>query len=102
VMILSKAGPRILTYPLAAVGRMALTNYLLTSILMNAFFDGWGLGYFAKLQRHELYWVVAGMWAINLIASPIWLKFYRYGPAEWLWRSLTYWKKQPMQMALDA
>jgi uncharacterized protein len=76
---------------------MALSNYLLTSILCTFFFNGYGLGYFGKLQRHELYYVVLGMWTINLIISPIWLRHFRFGPAEWVWRSLTYWQQQPMR-----
>lgn len=99
VMMLCKAGVRFLTAPLAAVGRMALTNYLLTSILMTMYFDGWGGGRFGTLSRHQLYYVVLGMWAINLILSPIWLRYFQFGPAEWAWRSLTYWKKQPMLLA---
>ena len=102
IMMASKAGFRWLSGPLAAVGRMALTNYLLTSILMTLFFNGYGLGYFAKLERHELYGVVLGMWAVNLVLSPIWLRHFRFGPAEWAWRSLTYWKKQPMRLAESA
>jgi len=66
---------------------------------MTLFFNGYGLGYFGKFQRHELYWVVAGMWVINLVWSPLWLRRFRYGPAEWAWRSLTYWQKQPMRLA---
>lgn len=99
IMLACRAGWRWLTAPLAAVGRMALSNYLLTSILMTLFFNGYGLGYFGKFQRHELYWVVAGMWVINLVWSPLWLRRFRYGPAEWAWRSLTYWQKQPMRLA---
>jgi len=99
IMIACKAGLRWLTAPLAAVGRMALTNYLLTSILMTLFFNGYGLGNFAHLERHQLYWVVLGMWTVNLVLSPIWLSNFRFGPAEWLWRSLTYWQKQPMRLA---
>ncbi|MBY0506413.1 MAG: DUF418 domain-containing protein [Bryobacteraceae bacterium] len=98
VMMAAKAGLTWITAPLAAVGRTALSNYLLTSILMTLFFNGYGLGYFAKLERHQLYWVVAGMWVINLALSPLWLKYFRYGPAEWVWRSLTYWQKQPMRL----
>ena len=37
------------------------------------------------------------MWAINLTLGPVWLRYYRFGPAEWVWRSLTYWKRQPMK-----
>jgi len=47
------------------------------------------------LQRYELYYIVAGIWIFQLIVSPIWLKYYRFGPLEWVWRSLTYWKMQP-------
>ncbi len=99
VMLACKAGFRILTAPLAAVGRMALSNYLLTSIVMTFLFNGYGGGFFAKFSRHELLYVVLAMWAVNLIWSPIWLKKFRYGPAEWAWRSLTYWQKQPMRLA---
>ena len=96
IMVACKMGLGWLTKSLAAVGRMALTNYLLTSILMTLFFNGYGLGNFAKLERHQLYWVVLGMWTINLVLSPVWLSYYRFGPAEWAWRSLTYWRQQPM------
>ncbi len=98
IMMACKAGWAWLTGPLAAVGRTALSNYLLTSVLMTLFFNGYGLGNFGKLERHELYAVVLGMWAINLVVSPLWLRHYRYGPAEWLWRSLTQWEKQPMRV----
>lgn len=73
---------------LAAVGRMALTNYLVQSILCLGFFVL--LGFFGKLRFHELYYVVFGIWILQLIYSPLWLARYRYGPAEYLWRRLTY------------
>jgi uncharacterized protein len=81
----------------AAVGQMALTNYLMQSMLCLLIFTGAGLGWYGKLARHELYYVVAAIWVIQLIWSPIWLRHFRYGPAEWLWRSLTYWRLQPMR-----
>ncbi len=86
------------TYLLSKVGQMALTNYLLTSILMTLFFNGYGLGKFGALERHQLLFVVFSMWSINLILSPLWLRYFRFGPVEWAWRSLTYWKKQPMRL----
>ena len=76
---------------------MALSNYLLTSILCTLFFNGYGFGMFARLQRADLYLVVLAMWIINIVWSNLWLQHYRYGPAEWAWRSLTYWKRQPMR-----
>ena len=97
IMIACQQGWRWLTQPLAAVGRMALSNYLLTSILCTLFFNGYGLGMFAKLQRAELYLVVLALWILNIVGSTLWLRHYRYGPAEWVWRSLTYWKRQPMR-----
>lgn len=79
------------------VGQMAFTNYLMQSLLVGLFFYGVGFGYFGKLQRHEIYYVVAATWALQIVWSHIWLRFFRFGPLEWAWRSLTYWKKQPMK-----
>jgi uncharacterized protein len=75
---------------LAAVGRLALTNYVMHSVICLFVFSGIGLGLYGRLQRHELYVVVAGICLFQLIVSPIWLARFRFGPAEWLWRSLTY------------
>ena len=97
IMIATKLAWRWITVPLANVGRMALSNYLLTSILCTLFFNGYGFGMFARLQRADLYLVVLAMWIINIVWSNLWLQHYRYGPAEWAWRSLTYWKRQPMR-----
>jgi uncharacterized protein len=77
---------------LAAVGRMALSNYLMHSIITSIFFLGFG--YYGQLERYELYYVVFSVWVFQLITSPIWLKYFQFGPFEWLWRSLTYGKKQ--------
>ena len=88
-----------LTRRLAAVGQTALSNYLLTSVLCTFFFNGYGLGRYGHLQRHQLLYVVAGVWSINLLVSPWWLARYRFGPMEWVWRSLTYVRMQPMRLA---
>src|SRR5262249_12275628 len=81
---------------LAAVGRMAFSNYIFTSVVCSIFFDGFR--FFCKLQRYQLYGVVLFVWVIILVVSPIWLRHFRFGPLEWLWRSLTYWKKQPFRI----
>jgi uncharacterized protein len=81
---------------LAAVGRMALSNYLLESVICTLIFDGYGLGLYARLGRAELLFVVFMVWASILALSPIWLRHFRFGPVEWVWRSLTYWQRQPM------
>jgi uncharacterized protein len=99
-MMIVKAGAlRWITAPLAAVGQMALTNYLLQSIICSTIFYGYGFNLFGKLERYQLYYVVLGCWIVGLVLSPIWLRHYRFGPAEWCWRSLTYWKRQPMRLA---
>jgi uncharacterized protein len=82
---------------LAAVGQMALTSYLSHSIICAFVFYGFGFGMFGQLARHELYYVVVAIWIFQLIVSPIWLARYRFGPLEWLWRSLTYGERQPMR-----
>lgn len=81
---------------LANVGQMAFTNYLMQSIICTLFFYGYGLGYYNHLKYHQMYYVVGAVWIFQLIFSAIWLRYYRFGPFEWLWRSLTYWKRQPM------
>ena len=80
---------------LSAVGKMALSNYIAQSILCNILFIGFGL--FGQLRFHEIYFVVFAIWLLQLIVSPIWLERYRYGPLEWAWRRLTYWKPVAMR-----
>lgn len=75
-------------HALASVGRMAFTNYLMHSLVCAIFFVG--LGHFGQLERHQLYYVVFAIWAVQLVVSPLWLSRYSMGPLEWLWRGLTY------------
>jgi uncharacterized protein len=82
---------------LANVGQLAFTNYLMQSIICTWLFYGYGFAWYNKLAFHQLYYVVAAVWIFQLIFSAIWLKYFRFGPFEWLWRSLTYWKRQPMK-----
>ncbi|WP_310531126.1 DUF418 domain-containing protein [Novosphingobium sp.] len=83
---------------LAAVGQMALSNYISQTLICTALFYGFGFGLFSHFDRHELYYIVFAIWAVQLIWSPLWLARFRFGPMEWLWRSLTYWKRQPMKI----
>jgi uncharacterized protein len=73
---------------MAAVGRMALTNYLSHSVVALIIFVL--LGYWGALERHQLYYIVFSIWAVQIVISPIWLKHFHFGPVEWLWRYLTY------------
>ena len=82
---------------LAAVGQMALTNYLLQSVITSVVFLGWGFGFAGRLDYAAQLMVVAAIWAFQLAFSSWWVARYRFGPAEWLWRSLTYWRRQPIR-----
>lgn len=87
---------------LAAVGQMAFSNYISHSIIYALVFYAPGLRLFGQLQRYQLYYVVLGMWVLSLAISPIWLRYFRFGPLEWCWRSLTYWQRQPMRRRAPA
>ena len=78
----------------AAVGRMAVTNYLTHSAVCLTLFVL--LGWYGQLERHQLYYVVFAIWAFQLVFSPLWLRVFRFGPVEWLWRWLTYLKRPPL------
>jgi uncharacterized protein len=81
---------------------MAFTNYLLQSFIGGFIFYGVGLGYFAKLQRYEIYYVVAGVWIFEIILSHIWLRYFNFGFLEWAWRCLTYWTIYPLRKTRTA
>jgi uncharacterized protein len=81
----------------AAVGRSAFTNYLATSIVMTTLFYGYGWGLFGQLSRAQLYALVPVAWVAMLAWSRPWLNRYRYGPFEWLWRSMARARLQPMR-----
>jgi uncharacterized protein len=84
---------------LAAVGRMALTNYLAQSLICTAIFYGWGGGLFGRIERAPLLAFVLGIWILELTWSTWWLRRFRFGPVEWLWRSLTYRERQPFSIS---
>jgi uncharacterized protein len=84
---------------LAPAGRMALTNYLMQSIICVAIFYSYGLGFFDQLPRFWQVPFVLLLYAAQVAFSHWWLARFRFGPAEWLWRSLTYLRLQPMRAA---
>lgn len=83
----------------AAVGRMALTNYLMHSVVLTTVFYGYGFGLYGSIPRFWQMGFVAAMIGLQMVLSPWWLARYEFGPAEWLWRSLTYRQRQPMRRA---
>jgi uncharacterized protein len=100
VMLIVRSGAlKSAVHAVAAVGRMALTNYLMQTLLLGLFFLGWGAGMWGRLDRVGTIGVVLAIWSLQLVFSPLWLSRFRFGPVEWVWRSLTYWKPQPMRKA---
>ena len=85
------------TARLAAVGRMAFTNYIMHTIICTTLFYGHGFGLFGKIERLWQFAIVLAIWALQLVVSPIWLKHFFFGPLEWLWRCLTYLQWEPLR-----
>jgi uncharacterized protein len=95
IILLVKSGPSgALLARIEAAGRMALSNYLGTSIIATTLFYGYGFSLFATFSRAELYGIVLAIWLLILLWSKPWLARFHYGPAEWLWRSLAKWEWQ--------
>ena len=82
----------------APAGRMALSNYLFQSVLGTLVFYAYGLGYFEQLPRAWQVPFVLVVFALQVVFSHLWLRKFRFGPMEWLWRSLTYAAPQPMRL----
>ena len=90
-----------LTYAMSCVGRTALSNYLLQTIVATYIMYWWGLGLFNEFTRPQQLLLVVSVYAAQLVLSVLWLRVFRIGPFEWLWRSLTYWKTQPIIRDVD-
>ena len=82
---------------MTSTGKMAFTNYILTSVICGFIFYGYGLGLFGKLEHYQQFMVIIFVWSVLIILSTIWLKHYYYGPLEWFWRYLTYGKRPPFR-----
>jgi uncharacterized protein len=96
ILLIKRFANHSLIHRVAAAGRVAFSNYLGTSIVMAFIFYGWGLGLYGSIGRAELYLFVFSAWAVMLFWSKPWLMRFRYGPLEWLWRSLAKRQVQPM------
>jgi uncharacterized protein len=86
--------------PLAAVGRMAFTNYILQSLIFGMVFFGFGFGMFGRLGATHALLIGTAVYALQAILSIYWLKHHQFGPLEWLWRSLTYGRRQPIRRSM--
>ena len=84
---------------LRAAGKMAFTNYIGQSIILSLIFYGHGLGLYARLNFFQVMTIVPAVWIFQIVASTLWMKHFRFGPLEWVWRCLTYGKRFPIRAA---
>ena len=82
----------------APLGRMALTNYITHSIILTSIFYGYAGGMFGQIDRITQVLIVLAILIVQLIVCHIWLKLFRFGPLEWVWRCITYLKLQPIKI----
>ncbi|MEZ5995024.1 MAG: DUF418 domain-containing protein [Hyphomonadaceae bacterium] len=102
-IVLTRSGARFVTAPLAAAGRMAFTNYIAQSLIMTTiFWGGRGLALFGQMDRPSLWSLVAAVWVLQLVWSPLWLSRFEMGPLEWVWRRLAYQRAIPFARASRA
>lgn len=97
ILLICKSGVTRLTRPLAAVGRTAFSNYILQTLICTTIFYGHGLGLFGTLERLAQLALVMVIWVFQVTLSSFWLRHFRCGPLEWLWRSLVYLHRQPFR-----
>ncbi|WP_267162824.1 DUF418 domain-containing protein [Halovenus salina] len=98
IMLLSRrfAGGAV-TGGLAAVGRTAFSNYILQTLVATTIFYGHGLGQFGQVTRAEALGLVVVIWLVQIPLSVLWLRYFRFGPMEWLWRLVTYESVPPLR-----
>jgi uncharacterized protein len=100
LLCLSSTFPALGTRLFAAAGQMALSNYLAQSLVLSVLFYGFGFGFFGRLGPAVAALAGISIYIGQLGTSYLWLQHYRFGPAEWLWRSLSYERKQPMKFEI--
>lgn len=97
ILLFQRPGARERLHGYAAVGRTALTNYLAQSVLGTMLFYGYGLGFYGRMGPALLVIPTLVIYGLQVWLSPIWLRTFRFGPVEWLWRSLAYMRIQPLR-----
>lgn len=87
---------------IAKVGRMALTNYIMQSVISIFLFYGFGLALYGTLEHYELIYVCLAVWIFQIGFSVIWFRYFKQGPLEWVWRSLIYGQRQALRKVVSA
>jgi uncharacterized protein len=98
VLLLQRAFWGRLLWPLQAVGKLALSNYLLQTLICTTIFYGYGVGLYGAFGPSSIALLAAAIYALQVSLSMLWVRRFRFGPAEWLWRSITYGQVQPMRV----
>jgi uncharacterized protein len=98
IMLFCRRWPAgLVTSGLAAVGRTAFSNYIFQTVVATTIFYGHGLGLFGQVSRVGALGIVIGIWLVQIPLSVLWLRHFRFGPMEWLWRLLTYESVPPVR-----
>lgn len=84
-------------YPFSLVGRMSLSNYILHNVLLSLIFYGYGLGLYGKIGPFAQAPILLGLMVVSMLFSSLWLKYFHWGPLEWLWRAATQGQFPPMK-----
>jgi uncharacterized protein len=99
LLLFERPGPRRVLGLLAPLGRMALTNYLGQSVIFGFVFYGYGLGQFGKMSITHAAILGVAVYVAQAVASAWWLRRFRFGPVEWIWRAATYGELPPFRAA---
>jgi uncharacterized protein len=97
VLLVGRPSGHAVLKPLAPFGRMALTNYIMQSAILVLLFHGYAGGLYGSVPRAQQMLVVVAIVVVQILFSSWWLKHFRFGPLEWLWRSATYMSWQPLR-----
>jgi uncharacterized protein len=102
VLLMQRAAWRSVLQLVAPAGRMPLTTYILQSAICVPLCYGWGLGWAGHLRGPACFAIGLTIFALEVVGCHLWLRRFRFGPLEWVWRTAVYWKPQPMRLAAPA
>jgi uncharacterized protein len=98
VLLMQRGHVRRVLMLVAPAGRMPLTTYISQSVICTFIFCGWGLGWSGKLRSAGCLGLAVAIFALQVVACRLWLRRFRFGPLEWIWRALVYLRRPPMRV----